>query len=70
VSSDDPARPDDQHSGRNTTKIVNVALQGGGAHGAFAWGVFDYLLEDGRLDVCGISGAVPAPSMPFCSLMV
>ncbi len=42
---------------RNDTKIVNLALQGGGAHGAFAWGVLDYLLEDGRLDICGISGA-------------
>jgi NTE family protein len=38
------------------TKTVNLALQGGGAHGAFAWGVLDYLLEDGRLDVEGISG--------------
>ena len=36
-------------------KRVNLALQGGGAHGAFAWGVLDYLLEDGRLDVEGIS---------------
>lgn len=31
------------------TKTVNLALQGGGAHGAFAWGVLDRLLEDGRL---------------------
>ena len=42
---------------RNDAKTVNIALQGGGAHGAFAWGVLDYLLEDGRLDVYGISGA-------------
>ena len=27
---------------------VNLALQGGGAHGAFTWGVLDRLLEDGR----------------------
>ena len=53
----EPSRPHDRHSGRNATKLVNVALQGGGAHGAFAWGVLDYLLEDGRLDICGISGA-------------
>jgi NTE family protein len=26
-------------------KIVNLALQGGGSHGAFAWGVLDRLLE-------------------------
>ena len=37
-------------------KAVNLALQGGGAHGAFTWGVLDYLLEDGRLEVEGISG--------------
>jgi NTE family protein len=37
-------------------KRVNLALQGGGAHGAFTWGVLDALLEDGRLDVEGISG--------------
>jgi NTE family protein len=37
--------------------VVNLALQGGGAHGAFTWGVIDYLIEDGRLDFEGISGA-------------
>jgi NTE family protein len=31
------------------TKLINLALQGGGAHGAFTWGVLDQLLEDGRL---------------------
>jgi NTE family protein len=35
---------------------VNVALQGGGSHGAFTWGVLDRLLEDGRLDMSAISG--------------
>ncbi|HEX8986827.1 MAG TPA: patatin-like phospholipase family protein [Rhodocyclaceae bacterium] len=35
---------------------VNLALQGGGAHGAFTWGVLDRLLEDGRLAFEGISG--------------
>jgi NTE family protein len=38
-------------------KGINLALQGGGAHGAFTWGVLDYLLEDGRLSIEGISGA-------------
>lgn len=38
-------------------KTINLALQGGGAHGAFAWGVLDYLLEDGRLIFDGISGS-------------
>ncbi len=37
-------------------KPVNLALQGGGAHGAFTWGVLDFLLEDGRLRIAGVSG--------------
>ena len=36
---------------------VNLALQGGGAHGAFTWGVLDRLLEEPDLDLVGISGA-------------
>jgi NTE family protein len=37
-------------------KPINLALQGGGAHGAFTWGVLDRLLEDGRIAIEGISG--------------
>ena len=37
-------------------KLINLALQGGGAYGAFTWGVLEHLLEDGRLAVEGISG--------------
>lgn len=37
-------------------KRVNLALQGGGAHGAFTWGVLDRLLEDGRVEVAGVCG--------------
>lgn len=37
------------------SKNVNLALQGGGAHGAIVWGVLDRLLEDGRLGVDAIS---------------
>jgi len=37
-------------------KQINLALQGGGAHGAFTWGVLDKILEDGRLDIEGVSG--------------
>jgi predicted acylesterase/phospholipase RssA len=36
-------------------KPVNQALQGGGSHGAFAWGVLDKLLEDGRLTIDAMS---------------
>ncbi|MGI9506710.1 MAG: patatin-like phospholipase family protein [Geminicoccaceae bacterium] len=35
---------------------INLGLQGGGAHGAFTWGVLDRLLEDGRLEIEGIVG--------------
>ena len=38
-------------------KRINLALQGGGSHGAFTWGVLDYLLEDARFDFEGISAA-------------
>jgi NTE family protein len=37
-------------------KTINLALQGGGSHGAFAWGVLDRLFESGRIDVEGIVG--------------
>ena len=40
----------------NETKRVNLALQGGGSHGAFTWGVLDALLEDERLMVEAVSG--------------
>jgi len=43
-------------SGDSHEKKVNLALQGGGAHGAFTWGVLDRLLEDGRIAFDGISG--------------
>ncbi len=36
---------------------LNLALQGGGAHGAFTWGVLDALLADGRLAFEGLSGS-------------
>lgn len=37
-------------------KRINLALQGGGAHGAFTWGVLDRLLEEQDLEVAAISG--------------
>jgi NTE family protein len=37
-------------------KRISLALQGGGAHGAFTWGVLDHLIEDGRLAFEAISG--------------
>src|SRR5689334_7271700 len=37
-------------------KRINVALQGGGAHGAFTWGVLERLMADDRLFIDGLSG--------------
>lgn len=37
-------------------KSIALALQGGGSHGAFTWGVLDALLEDGRIHIEGVSG--------------
>jgi NTE family protein len=42
--------------GRTASTTINLALQGGGAHGAFTWGVLDALLEDERITFDGISG--------------
>ena len=38
-------------------KVGNLALQGGGSHGAFTWGVLDRLLEEERLSFEGISAS-------------
>lgn len=40
---------------RQHPKKINLALQGGGAHGAFAWGVLDQICQDGRLVIDGLS---------------
>src|SRR5271165_6379447 len=40
----------------NSSKSIKLALQGGGSHGAFTWGVLDHLLEDGRLHIEAVSG--------------
>ncbi|WFE76377.1 patatin-like phospholipase family protein [Roseinatronobacter sp. S2] len=37
-------------------KRINLALQGGGAHGAFTWGVLDRLLQDDGIEIAAISG--------------
>tara|TARA_R110002095_G_scaffold190414_8_gene168111 strand:- start:107 stop:1222 length:1116 start_codon:yes stop_codon:yes gene_type:complete len=48
-------------------KVINLALQGGGAHGAYAWGVLDKLLEDGRIGVDGVC-ATSAGTMNACAM--
>ena len=42
---------------RNAPRRISLALQGGGSHGAFTWGVLDRLLEQDDLEICQISGA-------------
>ena len=44
---------------------LNLALQGGGSHGAFTWGVLDRFLDDDRLAVEGISGVSSGAMNPF-----
>ena len=45
-----PGRRTPEHKG------INLALQGGGSHGAFTWGVLDKMFEDDRLWIDAISG--------------
>ena len=53
----DPNQAARGFSGARTEKSLSLALQGGGAHGAFTWGVLDAILEDGRLAIEAITGA-------------
>jgi predicted acylesterase/phospholipase RssA len=41
---------------RQPKKSIKLALQGGGSHGAFTWGVLDRLLEDERVHIAAVSG--------------
>jgi NTE family protein len=43
-------------AGVGELRVINLALQGGGAHGAYTWGVLDRLLEDSQIGIEGISG--------------
>jgi NTE family protein len=40
----------------SSVKKISLAIQGGGSHEAFVWGVLDGLLEDGRIAIEGMSG--------------
>ena len=48
-------------------KVVNLALQGGGAHGAFTWGALDRLLDDEGIEIEGIT-ATSAGAMNAAAL--
>ena len=43
-------------AGARAEKSISLALQGGGAHGAFTWGVLDAILEDGQFAIEAITG--------------
>ena len=60
-----PARPEARPEARPQApavvrpaapRRVNLALQGGGTHGAFTWGVLERLLEEEALEIDGVSG--------------
>jgi len=48
------------------SSLINLALQGGGAHGAFTWGVLDALLEDGQFGFEGVSGTSAGAMNALC----
>ncbi len=51
-----PHQPNSSPPGNAPPRHINLALQGGGSHGAFTWGVLDELLADGRVAFDGVSG--------------
>jgi NTE family protein len=50
------AKPTIAATGARAPVLVDLALQGGGSHGAFTWGVLDRLLEEPWLDIEAVSG--------------
>lgn len=62
------AGPTDLVAPSPARRPISLALQGGGAHGAFQWGVLDRLLEDDSLDIWAVSG-VSAGAMNGAALV-
>jgi NTE family protein len=50
------------------TKKIDLALQGGGAHGAYTWGVIDRLLDDERIEIDGICGTSAGAMNGVCTV--
>lgn len=50
------ASPSQPRASGSSRRPLDLALQGGGSHGAFTWGVLDALLEDGSMQFDGVSG--------------
>ena len=51
---------------KSEKKRVSIALQGGGAHGGFTWGVLDRLLEDERIEIEGLTGTSAGAMNAIC----
>jgi NTE family protein len=51
-----------------TAKKIDLALQGGGAHGAFTWGVIDRLLEEDRIEIEGVCGTSAGAMNGVCTI--
>jgi len=49
-------------------KKIDIALQGGGAHGAYTWGVIDRLLDDERIEIDGICGTSAGAMNGVCAI--
>ena len=62
TSSRSPSKPAIKGANKRSSKFkgapltIDLALQGGGSHGAFTWGVLDRLLQEEPLIITGISG--------------
>ena len=52
----EPLRPSQRGASRPARLLVDLALAGGGSHGAFTWGALDRLLEEDWIEVDGVSG--------------
>jgi NTE family protein len=53
---------------KKTVKKLDIALQGGGAHGAYSWGVLDRLLDDERIEIDGICGTSAGAMNGVCAI--
>ncbi len=49
-------------------KKIDLALQGGGSHGAYSWGVIDRLLDDERIEIEGICGTSAGAMNGVCTI--
>jgi hypothetical protein len=53
-----PSNAEAQTGAAPARRKVALALQGGGSHGAFTWGVLERLLDDATMDIIGVTGTI------------